>query len=172
MKRQHMFFVLFLMLAVSASVLPQHAHRARTPSNPAAAVLKAPIVTAPNELRWTSCSPALPPGAQCATVEGDLTAADVLFTYRVRIPDGYRIGPHFHPADEHLTVISGTFNMGHGKTFDAATLKPLPAGSFAVMPKGHAHFATATGETVIQVHAIGPWGLTYVDPADDPRTKR
>jgi hypothetical protein len=27
------------------------------------------------------------------------------------------------------------------------------------------------GETIVQVHAIGPWGLTYVNPKDDPRNK-
>lgn len=142
-----------------------------TPTNPAAAVLKAPIVVATRDVKWESCSAALPPGAQCARVEGELAAPNVLFTYRVKVPDGYRIGPHFHPADEHLTVLSGTFNVGHGRQFDAKALVPLSAGSFAVMPKGHAHFATASGETIVQVHAIGPWGITYVNPADDPRTR-
>ena len=140
-----------------------------TPTNPAAAVLEAPLVVPVAQVKWEDCSAALPSGAQCAKVEGDLAAPNVLFTYRVKFPDGYRIAPHFHPADEHLTIISGTFNIGHGRQFDAKALLPLPAGSFAVMPKGHAHFATALGETIVQVHAIGPWGLTYVDPRDDPR---
>ncbi|MEW6268984.1 MAG: hypothetical protein AB1689_06760 [Thermodesulfobacteriota bacterium] len=62
--------------------------------------------------------------------------------------------------------------MGLGDEFDASALRAMPAGSFMVMPKGAPHFATASGETIVQVHAIGPWGITYVDPADDPRTKR
>lgn len=157
-----------VMLAIA--ILPVGAQeKFAVPTNPAAAVLQAPIAITPREVRWTACSKVLPPGAQCAKLEGDPTAADVLFTQWVKIPDGYRVDPHFHPADEHLTVISGTFNIGHGRKFDMKALKALPPGSFAVMPKGHIHFAVATGETIIQVHAIGPWGLTYTDPGIRPR---
>jgi quercetin dioxygenase-like cupin family protein len=141
------------------------------PTNPAAAVLKDHIMVAAGEVRWGACPAKFPPGAQCATIEGDPKAENVLFTTRVRIPDGYRIAPHYHPADEHLTVLSGTFRMGLGEKFDDALLTSLGAGSFAVMPKGARHFATARGETVVQVHAIGPWNLTYVDPKDDPSRK-
>lgn len=126
---------------------------------------------APEDVKWGDCSPALPPGAKCAVTEGDLKAANVLFGYRVKLPDGYKIAPHFHPADEHLVVLSGTFNMGMGDKFDAAATPPMTAGSFTVMPKGTRHFAWAKGETIVHVYAIGPWGITYVNPADDPRTK-
>jgi quercetin dioxygenase-like cupin family protein len=144
---------------------------AAEPTNPAAAVLKEHIMVSPAEVKWADCPPSVPPGAKCANIEGDRSAPNVLFTYRLKMPDGYRIAPHFHPADEHLTVISGTFNMGLGEKFDEKSLKPMVAGSFMVMPKGKPHYATTKGETVLQVHAIGPWGLTYVNPADDPRTK-
>ena len=158
-------------LAAVALVSLRSDVRAGEPTNPAAAVAKSHIMTTPAEVTWGDCSAALPAGARCATIEGDREAPDVLFTFRVRMPDGYRIAPHFHPADEHLTVISGSFNMGLGKTFDPKALRPMGAGSFMVMPKGHAHYAMTSGETVVQVHAIGPWGITYVNPADDPRTK-
>lgn len=140
-------------------------------TNPAASVQETPLVVTPKEVAWRACSAALPPGVQCAILEGDPTVADRLFTSQVRLPDGYRIAPHFHPADEHLTVISGTFNLGHGRTFDNGALTALSAGGYAVMPKGHAHFATTSGETVVQIHAIGPWTFTYVNPADDPRNR-
>ena len=144
---------------------------AEDPTNPAAAVVRSHIMVSPQDVKWEPCSSALPPGAQCATIEGDRSAPNVLFTYRVKIPDGYRIAPHFHPADEHLTVISGTFNMGLGEKFDTKATKPMGAGSFMVMPKGSPHFAWSQGETIVQVHAIGPWGITYVNPADDPRRR-
>ncbi len=121
------------------------------------------------DMEWGACSPAIPPGAKCVTLEGDLDAPNALFTYRLWLPDGYKVPPHFHPADEHVTVLSGTFNMGMGKTFDEKSAKVLGPGSYVVMPKGTPHFAYATGMTFIQVHAIGPWGLTYVNPEDDPR---
>jgi mannose-6-phosphate isomerase-like protein (cupin superfamily) len=145
---------------------------AEEPSNPAAAVLKSHIMLTPPDLKWEDCTGPLPPGAKCTTIEGNRSAPNVLFTYRVKMPDSYKIAPHFHPADEHLTVISGTFNMGMGDKFDMKASKPMTAGSFMVMPKGHAHFAWTKGETILQVHAIGPWGLTYVNPKDDPRNKR
>jgi quercetin dioxygenase-like cupin family protein len=154
--------LLFLLAAAAAA-------RTAEPTNPAAAAVRDHIMVSPEKLAWEACSPALPPGAQCATIEGDRNAPDVLFTFRVKVPDGYRIAPHFHPADEHLTVIEGTFAMGFGESFDAAALHPMGRGSFMVMPKGAPHYAEARGATVVQVHAIGPWGITYVNPADDPR---
>jgi quercetin dioxygenase-like cupin family protein len=91
------------------------------------------------------------------------------FTYRLKLPDGYRIPPHVHPADGHLTVIAGTLNIGWGDKFDANATKPMPAGSFIVIPSGAPHFYWTRGETIVQSHGIGPWGVTYVNPADDPR---
>jgi quercetin dioxygenase-like cupin family protein len=156
---------------LSVSCLVASGAPAEEPTNPAAAVVKDHLMVMPEELVWSPCSPALPPGAQCADVEGDRTAPNVLFTFRVKLPDNYQIQPHFHPADEHLTVISGTFNMGLGKEFDVKATKPMAAGSFMVMPKGSPHYAWSRGETVVQVHAIGPWGITYVNEKDDPRKK-
>jgi quercetin dioxygenase-like cupin family protein len=145
--------------------------QAQQPTNPAAAVLKSHIMIAPEDLEWEDCPPVLPAGAKCAVTEGDIKAANVLFAHQVKFPDNYRIPPHFHPADEHLVIISGVFNMGHGDKFDLNASRPMTAGSFVVMPKGAHHFAWTKGETIIQVYAIGPWGLTYVNPKDDPRSK-
>src|SRR5437899_12558647 len=102
-------------IAVTALLLTGSiAARGEEPTNPAASVLKAHIMLTAEEMRWQACPPSLPPGATCVTIEGDRNAPDVLFTYRIKMPDNYRITPHFHPADEHVTVISGTFNMGLG----------------------------------------------------------
>ncbi len=164
-----------LWLATFASVLLVGrviATAADEPTNPAAAVLEKQIMLTPGEMKWEDCSGAIPSGAKCATIEGDRKAPNVLFTYRLKMPDGYKIPPHFHPADEHLTVISGTFNMGLGDKLDVKATHPMTAGSFMVMPKGTHHFAWTGGETILQVHAIGPWGLTYVNPEDDPRKRQ
>jgi quercetin dioxygenase-like cupin family protein len=144
-----------------------HAQDAR----PAAAVLKSQIMLTPEDIRWGACPPAVPPGASCAVIEGSLATPNALFAYRVRMPDDYRIPPHFHPVDEHLVVISGVFSMGHGDKLDLGATRPMTAGSFIVMPKGMRHFASTRGETIIQVYGIGPWGLTYVDARDDPRNQ-
>ncbi|MBN8467638.1 cupin domain-containing protein [Corallococcus exiguus] len=104
-----------------------------------------------------------------AVIEGDPTVAGKLFTFRFRFPAGYRLPPHFHPADEHVTVLSGELFMGTGEKFDASKAEALPPGSFVVMPANQRHFAFARQPTEIQVHAVGPWGITYVNPKDDPR---
>lgn len=122
----------------------------------------------PNEIQWQDGPPSLPPGAKFAVLEGD-PAKEGPFTMRVRLPDGYRIPPHIHPAVEHVTVIAGTFNFGMGDTFDQMATKEMPAGSFGFWPAGMKHFAWVKGETIVQLHGIGPWRIEYLNPADDPR---
>jgi quercetin dioxygenase-like cupin family protein len=125
-------------------------------------------MTTPDKVNWSACPAFLPTGAQCATLQGDPSVANTLFTIRSILPDGYRIAPHTHPMDEQLTIISGTFEVGFGEKFDAQVLQPLPTGSFAMMAKNSPHYARARGETVIQVNAVGPLVFNYVNPGDDP----
>lgn len=120
------------------------------------------------DLKWND-TPTLP-GAKLAVIQGPLNEA-VPFTMRIRFPANYRIAPHFHSAIEHVTVISGEFAMGVGEKFDAAKLMPLKAGEVGIMQPRTAHFAATTVATEIQVHGVGPWTLTFVNPADDPRKK-
>ena len=117
---------------------------------------------------WGECPPFLPEGGKCAVIEGDPQVANALFTLRSKLPDNYKIAPHFHPTDEHITVISGTFAMGLGKEYDEESLVPMSTGSFMVMPKGEPHFALTHGETIVQVHALGPMIFTYINPNDNP----
>jgi hypothetical protein len=124
----------------------------------------------PDDFKWTDV-PSLPSGAKMALLDGRLDVA-APFTFRARLPANYEIPAHWHPAIEHVTVISGTFNMGVGDRFDKAKSKPLSAGSFAIMPAKTNHFAWTDRETVIQVHGVGPWGIHYVNSADDLRKKQ
>ena len=125
----------------------------------------------PNELRWGPAPAVFPPGAQMAVLAGDPSKAEP-FTVRLRFPDGYRIMPHTHPTDEHVTVISGTFRVGMGEHFRSEGMLTLPRGGFVTAPAGHAHYAAARGTTVVQVHATGPFSLTYVHPTDLPVAAR
>jgi Domain of unknown function (DUF4437) len=127
---------------------------------------------APADLKWSDGPPFLPPGVKLAVLEGDPGKAGP-FTIRLQAGDGYKIPAHYHPTTEHITVISGTFHMGTGEKLDQATGHEMVAGSFAVMPAGTKHFAWATGpSTVVQVHGTGPFQITYVNPADDPRNAK
>jgi quercetin dioxygenase-like cupin family protein len=125
----------------------------------------------PTQIRWVNGPSSLPAGSQVAVLEGDPTK-EGFFTMRVRLPDGYKIPPHTHPKVEHVTVISGTFHFGMGDEFDQSATKEMPAGTFGFWPAGMKHFAWARGETVVQLHGIGPWSIEYLDPADDPRTAK
>jgi anti-sigma factor ChrR (cupin superfamily) len=121
----------------------------------------------PDELKWSDV-PSLPPGAKVALIEGPMNQA-VPFTVRLKFPDKYRIPPHFHPAVERVTVLSGTFHMGLGEKFDVTKGQALNAGGIAIMQAKTPHFAWTSGETIVQLHGTGPWGVTYLNPADDPR---
>jgi quercetin dioxygenase-like cupin family protein len=126
------------------------------------------IVVQPDQVTWSPAPPSFPAGAKAAVLEGD-PKKEGLFTMRLSFPDGYRIPPHFHPAIERVTVIKGTFQVGMGDKFDASALTSLPAGTYAALQPGTRHFAKAKGNTVVQLNGVGPWKLTYVNPADDPR---
>ena len=127
-----------------------------------------PILTSAAAIKWGPPPPAFPAGAKFAVIDGD-PAAKGLVTVRFQMPAGYKIAPHWHPADEHVTVLSGTFSMGMGDTLDMARSKTLGAGGYAVIPATMHHYAwTKTGATV-QAHLIGPFAITYVNPNDDPR---
>jgi len=126
-------------------------------------------VFAPQSLDWADAPPSLPRGAKIAVLEGDPTK-DGPFVFRAKLPDGYRIPPHTHPKEERITVISGTFNVGMGDTFNQTKTQAMPAGTYGHWPAGMKHFVWAKGETVIQFHGMGPWSLQYVNPDDDPRS--
>lgn len=123
------------------------------------------------ELQWGDAPPSLPRGAELAVIQGDPAAAGQVVTVRLRMPKGYTIPPHFHPTDEAITVLSGSFGMGMGDTLDRSAAKVLGPGGWGLMPAGEHHYAFAAAETIVQVHMIGPFAITYVDPEDDPQAR-
>ena len=122
------------------------------------------------DLVFSPAPPVFPAGAEMAVLQGDPSVAGAVFTVRLRFPSGYVLRAHVHPTDEAVTVIKGTFLVGIGDSVrDDAFLPPLHRGDFIVAPANVHHFAKAMGRTEVQVHAVGPFVLTYVNPADDPR---
>lgn len=139
-----------------------------------AASIAAPFATLAAQapaLKWGPAPAVFPAGAKMAVLQGDPGKPE-LFTVRLDMPDGYKIAPHFHPTDEHVTVISGSFMIGMGDAVDPKQMMTLPAGGFATAGANMHHYARAKGHTVVQVHAMGPFSLTYVNVADDPSRKK
>ena len=128
------------------------------------------VMLSADEVKWGPGPASLPPGAQVAVIEGKPSEPGP-FTMRLKFPAGYKVPAHSHPAIEHVTVLSGSIHFGMGDKFDATKLQPMKAGSFIVMPIGTTHFVETKEEAVLQLHGVGPWGVKYVNPEDDPSKK-
>jgi hypothetical protein len=126
------------------------------------------VIAKPEAIQW---KPFLGK-AEIAVISGDPQKEGAPFVLRIKQPDGMKVPPHWHPVDEHLTVLQGIFVIGMGEKFDIAAGEELHVGAYASMPKRTPHFAMAKGETIVQVHGIGPFAVTFVNPADDPRKKQ
>ena len=147
--------VVALALTATPSLAQQHAQHAA----PAA------------KLNWGPAPPFLPAGARFALVSGDPSKSGP-YEIRLDLPSGYKIAPHMHPTAETVTVKSGHFMYGMGDKADRKAEKTLTAGQSNTMPPNTAHWAHAKGHTVVAVTGNGPFAITYVNPADDPRKKK
>lgn len=139
-------------------------------SVPAANAQHGHVMVSPEKIQWMDGPPGLPAGAKIVVLSGDPSAAG-MFTVRLKFPAGYVVPAHWHPTDEHITVISGKFKMGMGDKYQLNGLVPQSPGSFMVMPAKTNHYAAADAETIVQVHGMGPFEINYIDPNDDPRKK-
>ena len=113
---------------------------------------------------WTLASPA------CALAQDHHHATAQSDNLKWAAPAAYApgfLGPQYAP----LTVLSGSFNIGTGDKLDESKGTTVKAGGYSFVMKGMTHYAWFTEDTVLQLHGMGPQGVTYVDPADDPRKK-
>jgi hypothetical protein len=112
------------------------------------------------------------PGAQLAVLEGNPLATSGDYTIRLKMPDGYRVAPHWHPKRENVTVISGTLKFGMGDRFDESSMTSFPAGSFAYLDPDMHHYVMASGDVVVQIHGMAPVQFNYINSEDDPSRKK
>ena len=137
-----------------------------------AALLTASAATAQAQkaakLQWGPAPPGLPAGAQVAVVSGD-PGKPGPFAIQLAMPNGYTVPPHWHPTDEHVTVKSGHFRYGMAAKIDAKATKSLRPGQSVNLKANMNHYAMARGRTVLAINGNGPFEITYVNPADDPR---
>ncbi len=158
-------FSLALVLLVAGATFAQQ------PTGTSGTAAGAPAIFVPSEANWSPAPDVLPSGAQFAVVDGD-PMGEGPYTIRLKLPDGYKIAPHWHPKDEAITVLEGSFQVGMGDQFSDSSLKSLAKDSYAQMPQQMHHFAQARGETIVQIEGEGPFQMTYVNASDDPRNKK
>ena len=124
-----------------------------------------------SKLKWSD-APSVGPGAKISIIEGDLKAA-APFTFRLNLPPNSKIGVHTHPTFERVTILSGTLYFATGDKFDSPKAKAYKPGDAFMVPPGMPMYAyTKNGETILQIHGTGPWGISFHDPADDPTKKK
>jgi quercetin dioxygenase-like cupin family protein len=127
------------------------------------------VTVQPNALKWLQPA-AYAKGAELAVLHGNPTK-EGMYVVRLKVPAGYKIPAHTHPNDENVTVLSGSFNIGTGDKLDEEKGELIKAGGYSFVAKGMTHYAWFAEDTVLQLHGMGPQGITYVNPADDPRKK-
>ncbi len=123
------------------------------------------------DMKWGDAPPSLPKGGKMAVLYGD-PSKDGTFSIRAKLPAGYMVPPHFHTKDENLTVLSGALYIGMSDAVDKKTAHALKAGGFHHLPGKVHHYAFTKAPTVLQISGDGPFDINYLNPADDPRTKK
>lgn len=135
---------------------------------------KQPAVTAilPQDLKYNPL-PVLPKGIEVANLFGNSAEkTEAPWASRIKFSANVRLAPHSHPDTRYVTVLSGTYYQGVSDRFDEKSLVAYPPGSFLIVPAGVKHFVWAKdGEVIIQESGTSPTGISYVDPASDPRNK-
>jgi len=123
------------------------------------------------DIKWVD-APSIGPGAKTAVIDGDPKSSGP-FVMRLKVPPKTKIRVHTHPADENVTILSGTLYFSPGDKFDTKTAKAFGPGSYFSIGKGKPMFAYTTDkETVAQLHGTGPWGITYLESAGGPEKKK
>jgi quercetin dioxygenase-like cupin family protein len=150
--------ILGVVLALSTVLVVGQEKEAKEKSSDAAK----PKILSAAEMQWQEGPPSLPAGAQMVVLDGD-PGKKGSFTFRLKMPAGYKIPPHTHPTAERVTVISGAVHLGIGEKFDESAGRELKPGDFAVIPAGVPHFAWSPGEAVVQIHSEGPFQRTFVE---------
>ena len=125
---------------------------------------------APAELKWMDGPPGLPAGATFAVKKGNPEAKGA-FTIGIKMPAGYSVPPHWHPSDEHVTVVSGKLAYGMSDRMNRTAAQGLDAGGSVVMKAKEHHWVMTADGAEVEVSATGPFKITYVNAADDPRPK-
>jgi len=138
------------------------------------------FVVTPSQVKWTDPpagvvrgTPSVEAGSplRYALIEGDPMKAGVPFTIRLGCSDGYKAAPHWHPTDENIVVLKGTFGLGTGDRFDTTGMQDIPTGGYGFMPRQMHHFGLCKGETDILVYGVGPFRINWIGASGEGKAK-
>jgi len=139
------------------------------PHHPAAVASPHAMVRAA-DTKWGDAPASLPRGAQAAVLSGD-PGKPGAFVLRLKVPANYRVAQHWHPSDEHVTVIEGDFTLAMGAGANAHSADFVP-GDYVLLPAKMLHEASTRNGAIVQIQSTGPFEINYVNPADDPRKQK
>ena len=160
---------IFLLTAVALIAAPPAA--AKTARHHHAVATKAKAAATPAELKWMDGPPGLPAGATFAVKKGNPEAKGS-FTIGIKMPAGYSVPPHWHPTDEHVTVVSGKVAYGMSDRMSRTAATGLAAGESITMKAKEHHWVMTADGGEVEVSAMGPFKITYVNAGDDPPGKK
>lgn len=95
-----------------------------------------------------------------------------VYQMRVKLPDGFKIPPHWFEDKVRLDVLSGILYIGSGDQIDKEQAQELKAGGYKTLPPEIRHYGIVEGPTIIKLTTSAPWSVNYVNPEDDPRKKK
>ncbi len=151
---------LFKSVCVAATVLVAFAaasySQEKKPSDAAHKIVRS------GDLKWNP----IIKGCELAVVDGNPDSEGQPFVIRFHCADAAKTPPHWHPTDENVTILKGTFLVGVGEKFDEGKLKAMSPGNFMLMPKEMRHFGMAKGDLILQIHGIGPFKVNWVNPSE------
>lgn len=107
-------------------------------------------------------------------ISGNPEAQGAPFVIRIHNYDNQVLPPHWHPGDEHIVVVKGTWYLAAGDTWDRSAMREMNVGDYVFVPKGMRHFGLSKGETVVQIHGVGPFRIVLADPwlyLTDPKAR-
>jgi len=168
-------------ICFALAALTSLAQTTAAPKKQAAGSAGGAIVVAPGSEKWGDVpaaalvgTPSVDMGGtlKLAVIQGDPTKAGRSYTLRLSCTDGLKIAPHWHPTTENVTVIKGAAAVGMGSKWDDAALKDVPEGGFFSAGPQMRHFAQCKGDTILQVHGIGPFVVNFVSPDESEPPKK
>ncbi|MDA0237564.1 MAG: cupin domain-containing protein [Proteobacteria bacterium] len=134
-------------------------------------IMRGNLVTAdPETIKWER-NGFTPWGMHLIVIHGDPQKPEP-YTFRVKMPSGYKLPPHKHKDQRTVTVLTGTYWIGSGEQFDMKAMETMEAGAFYITEANTPHYAWARTEVILQESGYGPTDLSWINPEDDPKYQK